>query len=262
MASTMRVDPFAIDLGMAQPQCVSGLIDRRVAAGTGNIARGPAMTRDQALQAIRAGMDLAAQLKGEGYDIVASGEMGIGDTTTASAMAAAFLGLPVEQVVGRGAGLSDEGLARKRDAVRRAIAVNRPDGADALDVLAKLGGFEIAGMAGLFIGGSLHRLPVIVDGFISAVAAFTACRLVPACAPALLASHVSAEPAARLVLARLSLHPPIKAGMYLGEGAGAVCLIPLLDAALALYKGTTFQQAGIDAYDPALAGAGCGKGRR
>jgi nicotinate-nucleotide--dimethylbenzimidazole phosphoribosyltransferase len=259
MASTMQVDAFAIDMGMACPQDVPGLLDRRMGPGTGDIACGPAMTRDQALRAIQAGIELAGSLQAQGYGIVACGEMGIGDTTTASAMACAFFALPVERVVGRGAGLSDAGLARKRDAVRRALAVNVPCADDALDVLYKLGGFEIAGMTGLFIGGALHRIPIVIDGFISAIAAYTAFRLVPACVQAMLASHVSAEPAAALVLERLGLRPVLQAGMYLGEGAGAVCLIPLLDAALALYSGTTFQEAGIDAYDPALAGSGGGK---
>jgi nicotinate-nucleotide--dimethylbenzimidazole phosphoribosyltransferase len=259
MASTMQVDAFAIDMGMACPQDVPGLLDRRMGPGTGDIACGPAMTRDQALRAIQAGIELAGSLQAQGYGIVACGEMGIGDTTTASAMACAFFALPVERVVGRGAGLSDAGLARKRDAVRRALAVNGPCADDALDVLYKLGGFEIAGMTGLFIGGALHRIPIVIDGFISAIAAYTAFRLVPACVQAMLASHVSAEPAAALVLERLGLRPVLQAGMYLGEGAGAVCLIPLLDAALALYGGTTFQEAGIDAYDPALANTGDGK---
>lgn len=207
------------------------------------------MTRDQALAALQAGSDLVKRFKDMGYSILATGEMGIGNTTTSSAMAAAFLGLPVNEVTGRGAGLSDAGLERKREAIELALKVNKPNPDDALDVLAKLGGFDIAGLAGMFIGGALYRVPIVVDGFISALAAYTAARLCPGCECAMLPSHVSAEPAAHKLLNDLGLSAVIHADMRLGEGTGAVCLFPLLDAALALYNGTTFDETGIDAYE-------------
>ena len=249
MAHAVGVDAVAVDMGMLDPPDAPGVIDHSVSRGTGDISYGPAMTRDQAIQAIRSGVEVVADLKEKGYNIICSGEMSIGNTTTSSAMSAAFLNMPVEALTGRGAGLSDAGLQRKIAAIKRAIDVNHPDPTDALDVLAKLGGFDIAGMVGLFIGGAIYRIPIVIDGYISALAAYTAKRLVPECTCAMLASHVSAEPAAKFILAELGLKPAIQAGMRLGEGTGAVCLVPMLDSALALYNGTTFEATGIDAYE-------------
>ena len=194
--------------------------------------------------------------------------MGIGNTTTSSALLAALLGLSADALVGRGAGLSEEGLARKRNAVQRAIAVNAPDAGDPLGVLATVGGFDIAGIVGRFLGGALHRVPIVVDGFISMVSAYVATRIAPRSICAMLASHTSAEPAVRfiqvalvlaagdagagLAQARIGVTPVIQASMRLGEGTGAVRLIPLLDSALALYNGSTFADIAIEAYDPAL----------
>ena len=183
--------------------------------------------------------------------------MGIGNTTTSSAVAAVLLGQPVEGMTGRGAGLSDEGLARKIDAIHRGIAKNQPDSADALDVLAKLGGFDIAGLCGIFLGGALEGVPVLADGFISCVAALCAVRLCPAAAKAVFASHCSTEPAAKLVLDALNKKALITAGLHLGEGTGAVAAIPLWDMALAVYDGCyAFEEGGIEAYTP-QGGAGC-----
>ena len=249
MAQTVGADAVSVDMGMMTPSDAPGVINRSIARGTGDISLGPAMSREQALTAIKTGVDLVAQRKADGYKILATGEMGIGNTTTSSAMAAAFLGLPVETVTGRGAGLSNAGLARKCAAIERALAVNEPDANDALDVLSKLGGFDIAGLVGLFIGGAVHRVPIVIDGFISALAAYTAARLCPACTCAMLPSHVSAEPAARMLFDELGIEPIIHAGLRLGEGTGAVLLFPLLDAALALYNGTTFDDTGIEAYE-------------
>ena len=249
MAQTACIDAFSVDMGMKEPSDVEGVINRCIARGTQDITLGPAMSRDQALQAIKTGCELVAELKERGYDVIATGEMGIGNTTTSSAMAAIFLNLSVDEVTGRGAGLSDAGLRRKRDAIRRAIEVNAPNPQDPLDVLSKLGGFDIAGLVGVFIGGAVYRVPIVIDGLISALAAYTAARLVPGCESVMLASHVSAEPAARMLLDNLGLKAVIYAGLHLGEGTGAVCLLPLLDAALALYDGTTFEATGIDAYE-------------
>jgi nicotinate-nucleotide--dimethylbenzimidazole phosphoribosyltransferase len=250
MCRPFGIDCLAVDMGMVHPPQVEGVLNRRVAAGTGDIAKGPAMTRAQAAQAIMAGIDLMGELKARGYRLVATGEMGIGNTTTATAMACAFLDEDPEVLTTRGAGLSDEGLARKRAVVAQALALNKPQVDDALDVLAKLGGFDIAGMCGLFLGGAVHQVPVVVDVLISAVAAYVAWRLRPDCRHALLASHVSAEPAATLLLGRMGLQAPIHAGMRLGEGTGAVSLIPLLDMALSLYRdGTTFEGCGLVPYE-------------
>ena len=198
-----------------------------------------------------AGMGLVRAQKAAGMQLLATGEMGIGNTTTSSAVAAVLLGQPVERMTGRGAGLSDAGLARKLDAIRQGIARNQPDAADPLDVLSKLGGFDIAGLCGVFLGGALEGLPVLMDGFISGVAALCAVRLCPAAEKAVFASHCSTEPAARLVLEALGKAPLLTAGLHLGEGTGAVASIPLWDMALAVYRGCySFTEGGITPYTP------------
>lgn len=250
MSKPVGIDWLAVDMGMFEPAGDEGVLDRRIAAGTGNISCGPAMTREQAIEAIRSGVDLVGMLAAQGYRLVATGEMGIGNTTTATAMACAFLGADPGRLCGRGSGLDDEGLARKIGVVRRALEVNAPDPSDALDVLAKVGGFDIAGMCGLFLGGAVHRVPIVVDGLISSVAAWCALRMRPECGVAMLASHLSAEPAASLVAQNLGLEPLLHAGMRLGEGTGAVCMVPLLDMALSLYSnGATFDDCGITSYE-------------
>ena len=250
MCRPFGIDCLAVDLGMACPPRVEGVLDRRISGGTGNIACGPAMTREQAARALMVGVELVGDLKRQGYGLIASGEMGIGNTTTATAMACAFLGEDPEVLTARGAGLSDEGLLRKKAVISRALEVNRPDADDPLDVLSKVGGLDIAGMCGMFLGGAVHHVPVIIDGLISAVAAWCAWSLKPASVHAMLASHVSSEPASGLLLDRMGLQAPIHAGMHLGEGTGAVSLIPLLDMALSLYReGTTFEACGLAPYE-------------
>ena len=250
MGAPMSIDCLAVDMGMFEPIDDDRMRNRRIAAGTKDFTQGPAMTRAQALQAIRTGVDLVGELAREGYGLIATGEMGIGNTTTSCAMACAFTGINPRRLVGRGAGLSDEGLAKKVDAIRHAIEVNNPDATDPIDVLSKLGGFDIAGMCGMFLGGAVHRVPVVVDGVISTVAAYCAWRLRPECKMALLPSHLSAEPAAAILLDRMGLEPIIHASMRLGEGTGAACLVPLLDMALNLYhKGPTYADFSIEAYE-------------
>jgi len=244
-----RVVP--VDMGMLDFPGSSGVLDRRVRNGTGDITQGPAMSREECLRAIRTGMELVREQKESGADILAAGEMGIGNTTTSSAAASVLLGRPPAELVGRGAGLSDAGLARKRAAVERALDVNRPDPADPVDVLSKVGGLDLAGLCGIYLGGAKYRLPVLLDGFISTVAALCAVRLWPKAADALIASHVSAEPAGALVLEALGKKPLIAAGMRLGEGSGAVAALPLLDMALAVYQsGHVFGKIGIEPYVP------------
>ena len=249
MAKVAHAEVYPIDIGMAMP--ADGVRDLHVARGTANMTKGPAMTREEAIQAVQTGIDLVGELKAKGYSIIATGEMGIGNTTTSSAMLAAFLGVEPVTVTGRGAGLSNEGLQRKISAIERAIALNQPDPADGLDVLSKVGGFDIAGMCGTFLGGAIHRVPILLDGFISAVAALAAVRICPESRQAMLAAHVSAEPAARMVLDALNIQPLITAGMRLGEGTGAVAAIPLLDMALSVYNDmVTFDGIGLEAYTP------------
>ena len=250
MARTACCEVVPVDLGMAG-EPVPGVQNCRIAAGTADFTTGPAMTRQQAVDAIAAGIGLVRAQKAAGMQLLATGEMGIGNTTTSSAVAAVLLGQPVERMTGRGAGLSDAGLARKLDAIRRGIARNQPDAADPLDVLSKLGGFDIAGLCGVFLGGALEGLPVLMDGFISGVAALCAVRLCPAAEKAVFASHCSTEPAARLVLEALGKAPLLTAGLHLGEGTGAVASIPLWDMALAVYRDCySFTEGGITPYTP------------
>lgn len=238
-----------VDIGMAVD--TPRVEKRKIAYGTKNMAKEPAMTREQAVAAIEVGIAKAEELHAQGYEMLATGEMGIGNTTTSSAMTAVYLGLDVETVTGRGAGLSSHGLQRKIHAIKQAIAVNQPDPEDPLDVLAKVGGLDIAGMCGLFLGGAAQQIPVVMDGFISQVAALTAMRLVPECADYILASHVSEEPGANILLKALEKDAFLTCGMRLGEGSGAVALFPILDFASDIYhKMSTFVQADIVEYQP------------
>ena len=250
MARTAHCDVVPVDMGMAGDP-VPGVADCRIAAGTADFTQGPAMTRAQAVEAVGWGIRLVQEQKAAGVQLLATGEMGIGNTTTSSAVAAVLLGQPVERMTGRGAGLSDEGLARKVDAICRGILRNEPDPTDPLDVLAKLGGFDLAGLCGVFLGGALEGVPVVMDGFISGVAALCAVRLCPAAAKAVFASHCSSEPAARLVLDALGKAPLLTAGLHLGEGTGAVASLPLWDMALAVYGHCySFAEGGITPYTP------------
>ena len=250
MARTAHCDVVPVDMGMAGDP-VPGVADCRIAAGTADFTQGPAMTRAQAVEAVGRGIRLVQEQKAAGVQLLATGEMGIGNTTTSSAVAAVLLGQPVERMTGRGAGLSDEGLARKVDAICRGILRNKPDPTDPLDVLTKLGGFDLAGLCGVFLGGALEGVPVVMDGFISGVAALCAVRLCPAAAKAVFASHCSSEPAARLVLDALGKAPLLTAGLHLGEGTGAVASLPLWDMALAVYGHCySFAEGGITPYTP------------
>ena len=250
MARTAHCDVVPVDMGIAGDP-VPGVADCRIAAGTADFTQGPAMTRAQAVEAVGWGIRLVQEQKAAGVQLLATGEMGIGNTTTSSAVAAVLLGQPVERMTGRGAGLSDEGLARKVDAICRGILRNEPDPTDPLDVLAKLGGFDLAGLCGVFLGGALEGVPVVMDGFISGVAALCAVRLCSAAAKAVFASHCSSEPAARLVLDALGKAPLLTAGLHLGEGTGAVASLPLWDMALAVYGHCySFAEGGITPYTP------------
>lgn len=249
MARACGADVFPVDMGISE--AVPGLLDRRLGAGTGDISQGPAMSRETVERAILTGIELVGQRREEGYQVIATGEAGIGNTTTSSAIAAVLLGRDVEQVTGRGSGLSDEGLLRKQRAIRSAIEVNRPDPADPLDVLCKVGGFDIAGMCGAFLGGAVHHVPVVMDGFISAAAALCAVRLCPAVKDYILPSHITAEPAGQMLMEAFGFAPLIHGDMRLGEGTGAVALFPILDLAASVYHdAATFTDIKVEAYQP------------
>mgnify|MGYP002771470415 FL=1 len=248
MSRQCGTDVIPVDIGMVVDTKVP--TDLKIACGTANMTKEPAMSREQAVQALEAGIEMVRRLKEEGYELLATGEMGIGNTTTSSAVAAVLLDRPIEEMTGRGAGLSGDGLTRKINAIKKAIEVNSPDPEDAIDVLAKVGGFDIAGMAGMFLGGAALGVPVVIDGFISCVAALIAQRICPTAGEYMIASHVSKESAARLILEALGKEAVIHGEMCLGEGSGAVALFPFLDMGIAVYDSmSTFEDIHVEQYE-------------
>ena len=218
----------------------------RIGPGTADFSRGPAMSRGQAVACVEAGIDLVRREVARGADVVAVGEMGIGNTTAASAVTAAVLGLPPAAVTGRGTGVDDARFRHKVAVVERALAVNRPDPSDPLDVLARVGGFEIGLLAGVMLGAAAERRPVVLDGFITGAAALVACGLAPSLREFLAAGHRSVEPGHRAVLDHLGLEPLLDLRMRLGEGTGAVLAVSLLEAATrVLREMATFHEAGV-----------------
>ncbi len=247
MCQSAHVDLFPIDIGMARDTRVP---DYKVAYGTKNMVKEPAMTREEALQAILTGVQLVKEKKDAGYQILATGEMGIGNTTTSSAVASVLLDEPVEVMTGRGAGLDRAGLDRKIKAIKSAIKKHEPNAEDAVDVLAKVGGFDLAGLTGIYLGGAYYRIPVIMDGFISAVAALAAVQLCDQAREYIIVSHVSKEPGMHILLEALGMEASMTCDMCLGEGTGAVAFLPVLDMALAVYeKMSTFSDINIDDYE-------------
>jgi len=236
------------DFGVAGPLApAAGLVRCPIAAGTANMARGPAMSRQQATRAIEQGARLAGEAIDAGADLLATGEMGIGNTTAAAAITAAITGAPPDAVTGRGTGVDDEGWRRKVEVVQAALAVNRPDPADGLDVLAKVGGFEIGGLVGVALAGAARGIPVVLDGFIATAAGLVAVALAPTARHALFASHRSAEPGHALALAHLDLVPYLDLSLRLGEGTGAALFVHLARAACLVYREmATFKSAGVD----------------
>jgi len=221
-------------------------LEVKLAHGTRNLAEDPAMTRDLAIAAIERGIELLREEHARGLDAVATGEMGIANTTPSSCIAVVLAGVPVDQVTGRGTGLDDAQLACKRQVVQRALAINQPDRQDPVDVLAKVGGLEIAGLVGVILGAARRRTPVILDGFISGAAALVAVRLAPACREYLIAAHRSVEPGHSVILDTLSLEPLLDLKLRLGEGTGATLAFPLLEAACRILREmATFADAGI-----------------
>jgi nicotinate-nucleotide--dimethylbenzimidazole phosphoribosyltransferase len=222
------------------------LLVRKIAHGTRDFSREPAMSREQAQQAVETGIAVVEEVIAAGVDVVATGDMGIGNTTPSSAIVAAITGQPVAEVTGRGTGLDDAGLARKVAMIEAALALHQPDPTDGLDVLAKVGGLEIGGLAGVMIGAAARRVPVAVDGFISGAAALIACALAPAVQPYLIAGHRSVERGHQAVFGRLDLEPLLDLGLRLGEGTGAVLAISLCQAACkVLDEMATFDEAGV-----------------
>jgi nicotinate-nucleotide--dimethylbenzimidazole phosphoribosyltransferase len=236
-----------VDIGVAAEfEPMPGLIQRKIMHGTRNLAQGPAMTREEAEQAVQAGVDVFNDEAARGLDIVATGDMGIGNTTPSSAIVAAMTGLPVAQVVGRGTGIDDQGLERKIRVIEQALAVNQPDANDPMDVLHKVGGLEIAGLAGVMIAAASGRIPVVVDGFISTAAAMIAVALAPRVHDYLISAHQSVEIGHQAMLKHLNLNPLLDLNLRLGEGTGAVLAFHLVEAsARILCEMATFDEAGV-----------------
>jgi nicotinate-nucleotide--dimethylbenzimidazole phosphoribosyltransferase len=223
-----------------------GLVNAKIGWGTANFTKGPAMSRQEAVKAIKVGMNLVKKAAGEGVSLIGVGEMGIGNTTSASAILASFAGIPPAKVVGRGTGVDEEGLQRKAKAVETALRVNRPDPNDPLDVLSKVGGFEIAGMTGIFLGAAKEGIPVIADGFISTSAALLAIKLAPAAEDYLFLSHLSEEKGHAAMVELFNTRPLLNLSLRLGEGTGAALAMGLVEAsAKIMTEMATFSEAGV-----------------
>ena len=249
MSRVEGLEVIPVNIGMFTDGKHPRIWNRPVRYGTGNIAKEPAMTREEADRAIVTGIEVVKELCGQGYRMIVTGEMGIGNTTPSSAIASVLLSKDPSEVTGRGAGLSSQALEHKIEVIRQAIAVNQPDKDDILDVVAKVGSLDIAGMIGCYIGGAVMGVPVLIDGFISSIAAYCAAKLSPACRPYMVATHCSAEPAGQMMLDALGMKAPIQAGMHLGEGTGAVTAYSLYKYALALYNGLpSFGEAKVEQY--------------
>lgn len=247
----VNADLKIVDIGVDADFKDSRIIARKIRKGTWNMAKGPAMTREEAIRGILTGIEVVGELKEAGIHIFATGEMGIGNTSTSSAVSSVLTGIPVEDLAGLGSGLSKEAYLNKIQVIRRAVEINEPQPTDPVDVLAKVGGFDIAGLAGCFLGAAIYKIPAVIDGFISAAAALTAFRIYPEVKDYMLPSHGSAEQGFTAVMKALDMEPMLSLGMRLGEGTGAALGLQLVDAALAAYNQMgSFEDASIDQYVP------------
>lgn len=247
LARHVGVEVRVVDIGVDHEWgAMPGLLNRMIMKGTRNFACEPAMTREQAERAVLTGIELAMDAGREGIGLIGVGEMGIGNTTPSAAITAVMTGKPVEQVTGHGTGLDEAGRARKVAVIQRALDLHRPDRTDPLDVLAKVGGLEIGGLAGIILGASSVRVPVVLDGFITGAAALIAVALAPACRDYLIASHQSVERGHRVILEHLGLQPLLDLHLRLGEGTGACLGMGLVGAAIKIYtEMATFDEAGV-----------------
>lgn len=267
MAKEADVDVLTLDVGINTSKEIPGVRDVKIAQGTRNFLKEPAMTKEECQKAIELGQDLVEECKWDGYSILAIGEMGIGNTTTSSAVTAALLGMKAEEVTGRGAGLNDQGFLRKQEVIKEALRIYGYESGgwslfsnqgknpkewtkdQVLDVLCNLGGFDIACMVGICLGGAMYDVPIVLDGFISQTAALVACKLDPVTADYLIPSHSGKEQAMKCIEKELGLNPVIHANMALGEGTGAVLMVQLLRTANAVYASSqSFDKAGISQY--------------
>ncbi len=246
-ARQIGAEVTVVDVGLATPVTGGGLVARRIRAGTGDISVEPALTRDEAVTALEVGLEVAAELVASGYDLLLTGDMGIGNTTPAAAIISAFTGAPAAAVTGRGTGVDDATLAHKQHVVAAALARHSPDPADPIGVLAAVGGLEHAALTGFLLGAAALRIPVILDGVIACSAALAAAALAPAAVGAMIAGHRSAEPGATVALRHLDLRPLLELELRLGEGTGALLAVPIVASAVrVLHEVATFDSAGVD----------------
>ncbi|MCR8636553.1 nicotinate-nucleotide--dimethylbenzimidazole phosphoribosyltransferase [Paenibacillus radicis (ex Xue et al. 2023)] len=246
LARQAGADVVCVDIGVNSDLEHPQLYSRKVRKGTRNMMRGPAMTEQEALEAIHIGINLVKELVDDGYTLFATGEMGIGNTTASSALLAVLTGTDVAGAVGRGTGIDNDMLRHKQEVIERAIEINNPDVNNPLDVLAKLGGLEIAGLTGVILGAAIYRRPVVIDGFISSAAALVASRISPQSTSYIIASHLSHEQGHARLLEAIGLSPMLRMDMRLGEGTGAVLAFSLIEASVRVMKEmATFASAGV-----------------
>jgi nicotinate-nucleotide--dimethylbenzimidazole phosphoribosyltransferase len=247
LAEHVGAKVVVVDMGVkADLEGCSSLLIKKIDYGTENFLKGPAMSREESLRSIEAGVQVVDELSENGLDILGIGDMGIGNTTPSSAIAAVFTGLDAYEVTGRGTGINDETLRRKSDVIQRSLATNQPDPKDPTGVLARLGGFEIGGLAGCVLGAAARRIPVVIDGLVSTAGALIACELAPQARQYIIASHLSQEVAHKVMLDRMRLSPLLDLSLRLGEGTGAALGISLVEASVRILTNmATFEEAGV-----------------
>lgn len=246
---------WAIDVGINSDIIVEGAFDRKIRKSTSNMAKGPAMTREEAIRSLEIGIEFAKKAKEEGYSVLGIGEMGICNTTPSTAIMSVFCGFEPAQITGMGCGLDSEGIVRKTRVIEDSLRINQPDKSDPVDVLAKVGGFEIGAMAGAIIGAAAYKLPMVIDGFIAYAAALLAYNLNPLSQKYMIASHMSAEPASNRVLNMLGLSPMLNLDMKLGEGSGAAMAFNIIEASNFTYKNMlTFDESNMENTHPETEG--------
>lgn len=247
LAKYTNTDITIVDIGLIGEFNNSKVLNKKVANGTKNFTKGPAMTYEEAVKSIEIGIEIADNLFKEGYDILGTGELGIGNTTTSAAVLRVFSGLEIDAIAGKGAGLSEEQLKKKQDVILKGIELNKPNKEDPIDVIAKVGGFDIGGMCGLYLSAAKNRKPIVIDGFISSAAALCAIKLNPLVKDFIIPSHLSDEPGARFMMNELGLKPMLDLGMRLGEGSGCPLAFQIIEAGLyTLEHMGTFEQASIN----------------
>lgn len=240
-------DVKVIDIGINSDVCYQGIINKKIKKGTANFAKGPAMTKEEAEKAIDIGIEITSGLINEGYDLIGTGEMGIGNTSTSSAVVMSFTGQPAEAAVGRGGGLTDKAFENKKSVIEKAVKLNNPNKKDPIDVLSKVGGLDIAGLVGCYIAAAYHRVPIVMDGVISATAAMVAIKLNPVIKEYIIPSHVSLEPSYNIIVDELGMDPLLLMDMRLGEGTGCPLTFHIIESACSMMNHmATFEEATID----------------